>query len=69
MSKIEECWVIQRDDGMYAEYLPISDIFVFNVYIRYALFHSNEDEAIDSIKTYHLQNCRPVKVEIRVVGE
>lgn len=69
MSKIEECWVIQRGDNLYAMYIPSSDTFVFNTFIQLALFHSSKDGAIDSIETYHLQNCRPVKVEIRVVGE
>ena len=69
MSKIEECWVIQRGNDLYAMYIPSNDTFVFNTFIQLALFHSSKDEVIDSIETYHLQNCHPVKVELRVVGE
>ena len=69
MSKIEECWVIQRGNDLYAMYIPSNDTFVFNTFIQLALFHSSKDEAIDSIETYHLQNCRPVKCEIKIVGE
>lgn len=69
MSKTEYAWVIQRGNDLYAMYIPSNDTFVFNTFIQLALFHSSKDEAIDSIETYHLQNCKPVKVEIRVVGE
>lgn len=69
MNKVEQCWVIQRGNDLYAMYIPSNDTFVFNTFIQLALFHTSKDEAVDSIKTYHLQNCKPVKVELRVVGE
>lgn len=71
--KVEEFWIIQREDEMYAhyQYVPVynNDTFIFNKSIRFALFYNSKDEAIDCIKTYKLKNCRPVKVKISIVGE
>lgn len=63
MNKIEECWVIQRDDGMYCvntfawcEKLCNACIFETLEDCNYAIYQMKYD-------------CKPVKVEIRVVGE
>ena len=73
MSKIEECWVIQRDDGEYFtfsefNYDGIPQGIFFTKYIRFAYLEVKE--LLDHyIKRLDLQDCKPVKVEIRVVGE
>ena len=78
MSKIEECWVIQRKDGyFYYGYTFMSKypydtkpIFTKNInkaFLDYAFWNKFGCER--EIKKMQLQNCRPVKVEIRVVGE
>lgn len=76
MSKTEYAWVIQRDDGMfwncsgdstrnYATYFvdSIARAYLFTEeYIK--------TQPIDElIKFRQLENCRIVKVEIKVVGE
>lgn len=69
----EECWVIQRDDGEYFafsefNYDGIPQGIFFTKYIHLA--YLEEKELLEHyIKRLDLQNCRPVKVEIRVVGE
>lgn len=67
MSKVEQCWVIQRDDGKF--YLDTSlgkNIFTDKISLAY----KDTFEWIKyHIKLFKLQNCKPVKVEIRVVGE
>ena len=76
MSKIEEYWIIQRDDGKFwncsnsgadnfASYFvdDIAHAFLFTKeYIK-------KQPIEELIEFRRLQNCRPVKVEIRVVGE
>lgn len=71
MSKTEYAWVIQRDDGMFGKYQPIDDFYIFVPIINFATFHLSENDATQSIKSYHLKalNCRPVKVKISIVGE
>lgn len=69
MSKIEECWVIQRDDG---SFFARTEIYNFNVFcdeLGNAEICSNKEVMENIIEKYNLQNCRPVKAEIRVVGE
>ena len=65
MSKIEECWVIQRDDGMYCE--TVNGIFTRSLCC--ALLCNDKHLADYFILDFKLKNCNPVKVEIRVVGE
>lgn len=76
MSKIEQCWVIQRNDGKFwncsnsgadnfASYFvdDIAHAFLFTKeYIK-------KQPIEELIEFRRLQNCRPVKVEIKVVGE
>ena len=64
MSKIEECWVIQRNDGMYCV-----NTFAWSRKICYASQLETLQECELAIKEMNLQNCKPVKIEIRVVGE
>lgn len=64
MSKIEECWVIQRDDGMYC-----FNTLAWVTKIYNACMIETLEDCEFVIKKMNLQNCRPVKVEIRVVGE
>lgn len=65
MSKIEECWVIQRDDGKYLE--ALDGKFTVNLYC--ALLCNDKHLADYFVLDFKLQNCRPVKVALRVVGE
>ena len=76
MSKIEECWVIQRDDG--SRYFDCQDSYFSDFYgidewtqfyDKNISLYKSKDVAMQIIKNQNLQNCRPVKVEIRVVGE
>ena len=76
MSKVEECWVIQRDDGKFYcgwefdyhfKTIPNFTNKLFEVILRKKVFVKLD--AIREIKGLNLQNCKPVKVEIRVVGE
>ena len=63
MSKVEECWVIQRDDGMYCV-----NTFAWSEKLCNAcIFETYEDcnYAIYQMK----YNCQPVKVKIKIVGE
>ena len=77
MSKIEECWVIQRDDGKFyfdCEDCYYNDFFGVNNFTMYdenksITFYKSKHKAQEKIEFYYLQNCRPVKVELRVVGE
>lgn len=74
----EECWVIQRDDGKYFDYIDmggkthfcndISSSFDFSVNL-YKQDNKSKYSIEEKIRNLNLQNCRPVKVEIRVVGE
>ncbi len=78
MSKIEGCWVIQRDDGKFFDYMDIdktphfcNDIissFDFSVNICKQEVKSKYSIE-EKILNLNLQNCRAVKVEIKVVGE
>ena len=78
MSKTEYAWVIQRDDGyFYYDY----DFIMKHSYEKIPRFTKNINKVFSNhkfwnkfgceteIKEMQLQNCRPVKVEIRVVGE
>ena len=69
MSKIEEYWIIQRDDGMYFSRIEIPNICVFDDLITNADRYDYEKTVKYLIEALRLQNCHPVKVEIRVVGE
>ena len=69
MSKTEYAWVILRDDG---SFFARTEIYNFNVFcneLGNAEMCSNKEIMQNIIEKYNLQNCRPVKVEIRVVGE
>lgn len=72
MSKTEYAWVIQRDDGkVFAGENSKGVILFFNDfefnYLDCAMITKKECKNI--INHYNLQNCRPVKCEIRVIGE
>lgn len=77
MSKTEYAWVIQRDDGLFFTGWEITDEPKFKndivscIYCirRYCEGSYSIENVIGLIKDQNLQNCRPVKVEIRVVGE
>ncbi len=68
MNKIEQCWVIQRDDGKFMMSRPY-EIARFSSKIAYSEFCLEKQSAEDFIRRFNLQNCRPVKVKIEVVGE
>lgn len=76
MSEIEECWVIQRDDGkFYAGWnfdrnWEAKECFtnvLEKVIINKQVFTIKD--ALKEIRLMNLQNCRPVKVKIEMVGE
>lgn len=83
MSKTE-IWVIQRDDGkyikrtlvaneryeLYYEVEFVDDLLesIVNIY-KYTDYDKSKKCCLNIIKKCNLQNCKPVKVEIRVVGE
>ena len=72
MSKTEYAWVIQRDDGMFYVRTRTSGHRIRHLYsprLLYAHFENCESEADETIKVYNLQNCRPVRVKISIVGE
>ena len=76
MSKIEECWVIQRDDGEFLDYSYEDDTFNFSTNLCKAFGHyvccENTRKSVKNFlnnNKYILRNCKPVKIEIRVVGE
>lgn len=69
MSKTEYAWVIQRDDG---SFFARTEIYNFNIFcneLGNAEICSSKEIMQNIIEKQHLQNCTPVKVEIRVVGE
>lgn len=69
MSKTEYAWVIQRDDGMFFARTEMYKFYVFCNELGNAEMCSNKEVMENIIEKYNLQNCKPVKVEIRVVGE
>lgn len=64
MSKTEYAWIIQRDDGMYCVIT-----FAWSRKICYASQLETLQECELAIKEMNLQNCKPVKVRIEIVGE
>lgn len=67
MSKTEYAWVIQRNDGRYFSNKFTNIVFVENIALATIYLKNWKCEL--RIKQLNLQNCHPVKVEIRVVGE
>lgn len=77
MKKVEECWVIQKDDGSryfdcddshYNGFFGADEFTMFDEN-KSITFYKSKQKAQEKIDWYFLQNCRPVKCEIRVVGE
>ena len=64
MKKTEHAWVIQRKDGMYCFN---SLAWVKKLYNACMIETLEDCEFV--IKKMNLQNCKPVKVEISIVGE
>lgn len=76
MSKTEYAWVIQRDDGKFWNCSGDSarnyETYFVKDIARAYLFTEEyiKIQPIDElIKFRQLQNCRPVKVKISIVGE
>lgn len=78
MSKTEYAWVIQRDDGKFFDNFNIygnadfCDSCVMSFYNTYSFFDfkvATKEMCETAIKTHNLQNCKPVKVKIEIVGE
>ena len=72
MNKIEIVWCIQRDDGKVFAVENSKGVILFFIdfefnYLDCAMITKKECKNI--INHYNLQNCHPVKVELRVVGE
>ena len=75
MSKTD-LYVIQRDDGMFYYDYEIADMgfstkpkFTGDINKCFQLQFGTKHWAETEIRCMELQNCRPVKVEIRVIGE
>ena len=68
MSKTEYAWVIQRDDGKFINFMDNDDLTWYE-HTWQATMTWSKHQAEKDIILWKLQNCRPVKVEIRVVGE
>lgn len=68
MRKIEECWVIQRDDGMYVNFMD-NDNLTWYEHTWQATMTRSEHQAEKDIILWKLQNCRPVRIKIEIVGE
>ena len=80
MSKTEYAWVIQRDDGKFINF-DITNSLIYpdgtvidsgysvqeNVYSASMAWSKHRAEYL--IESYELNNCRPVKVKIEIVGE
>ena len=65
MSKTEYAGVIQRDDAkdvFWGDYGWTSKLIIAN-------FRLKKEYCLSEINVYNLQNCRPVKVKIQIVGE
>ena len=78
MSKTEYAWVIQRDDGMYFCGWDLKNTACFTENIYRAICNTwsffefspaTERSCRIGIAKHNLQNCRPVKVKIEIVGE
>lgn len=72
MSKTEYAWVIQRDDGKLFIRIRKCGHRIRHLYdykLLYAHLENCKSDAEESIKVYNLQNCRPVKVKIQIIGE
>lgn len=69
MNDIIEGWVIQRDDGKFFKGLSINGGFVFINSVRQAFMYCCDYLAKEEIKFNKLENCKVVKVEIRVVAD
>lgn len=76
MSKTEYAWVIQREDGKFwncsnSSTENFASYFVDD--IAHAFLFTKEyikNQPIEELIEFkRLQNCKPVKIEIRVVGE
>lgn len=67
-SKIEECWVIQRDDGMYVNFEDNEDLTWYENAWQASMTWS-KGRAQHDIDLWGLKNCKPIKIEIKIVGE
>lgn len=69
MSKTEYAWVIQRDDDRFFIRFELPNFYMFSNKLCVAETFSNKEVTLNFIERYKLQNCRPVKVKIEIVGE
>lgn len=60
----EYAWVIQRDDGKYC-----LNTFAWCSKIFNACMFGNLKDVEMAIKQMELQNCKPIKIEIKVVED
>ena len=73
MSKIENFFVNDKDYGWVIK-VNDNDLYIYSGYktidkLVLADIYECESQANAIIDAYNLQNCKPVKIEIRVVGE
>ena len=68
MNKTEYACVIQRDDGMYVNFMDNDDLTWYE-HIWQATMTWSKHQAEKDIVLWKLQNCKPVKVKIEIIGE
>lgn len=68
MSKTEYAWVIQRDDGLFVNFID-NDNLTWYEHPWQATMTWSKHQAKKDIILWKLQNCTPVKVKISIVGE
>lgn len=69
MSKIEYAWVIQRDDERFYTRTELPKFYLFTSRLCDGETFFSKEVANSFIERNNLQNCRPVKVEIKIAGE
>lgn len=75
MSKIEKCWVIQRDDRKLFCDIDIEENGYkpyFTEHIEHCISNHSTFRTKELAQSYinkFLQNCRPVRIKIEIVGE
>ena len=65
--KTEYAWVIQRDDGKFINRHDLD--FTNNLYETWFYAEDKKWLAEEDIRSMYLQNCKPVKVELKVVED
>ena len=67
MSEVEFGWVIRRDDGKFIDRHDLD--FTNNLYETWIYAEDKKWMVEEDIRSLELQNCKPVKIEMRVVED